>query len=283
MHVVQACLALLALAGTTVFAIRAGRRHAYIPVGWLWYVGTLVPVIGLVQAGGQAMADRYMYVPSIGLFVIVAWGVAELGARWRYGRAALPWAAACAMVACAAAARAQVQYWSDSVSLWQHALDVTEGNWVAENNMGGALLKQGRVAEAAPYFNEALRINPHSAEAQANLGMALMGTGKLDEAGQRFAAAVRMEPGYAQAHDGLGSALSGQGRLDEAVAQYQEALRIIPDYAEAHNDLGVALGRQEKLNDAIHEFEEALRIKPDYKDAMDNLKLALAMRGKAGQ
>jgi protein O-mannosyl-transferase len=132
----------------TVLAIRAGRSHGYFLAGWLWYVGTLVPVIGLVQVGDQSMADRYTYIPLIGLFVAIAWGAVELAARWQYGRIALPAAALLALLGCAAVARAQVGYWSDSTALWRRALEVTEGNYVAHKNLGGVLVKQGKTGEA---------------------------------------------------------------------------------------------------------------------------------------
>ena len=307
-------LGALLLIGVTIFAIRAGRRHGYLPVGWLWYVGTLIPVIGLVQVGDQSLADRYTYVPLIGLFLIVAWGAPDLAVRWRYGKSALPFVAACALLACAALARAQVLYWSDSTALWQHAIEVTEGNYTAHNNLGGVLVKQGRADEAIPHFAEALRIRPTFAlaqnnmgmalmwqgkldeaaryfgealrnqadyvDAQNNLGMALMWQGKLDEAVRHFHEALRLKPDYAEAHGKLGNALAGQGRVDEAIAEYTEALRLKPGLAEVHNDLGVALGRQGKLDEAAQHFVEALRIRPDYADASANLKLALASLGK---
>jgi tetratricopeptide (TPR) repeat protein len=210
--VLQAALGALLLIGVTVLAIRAGRRHGYVLTGWLWYLGTLVPVIGLVQVGGQSMADRYTYVPLIGLFVILAWGAAELAGRWRYGRTALPVAAACLLAACAVLARAQAAYWSDGATLWQHALEVTEHNYVAHANLGGILLKQGKTDEAIAHFVAAQRIKPDLAEAQADLGMAYLSQGKFDEAAQRFAAALRIDPNYVEAHATLGNALAGRGR-----------------------------------------------------------------------
>jgi Flp pilus assembly protein TadD len=307
-------LAAMLLIGVTILALRAGRRRGYLLAGWLWYVGTLIPVIGLVQVGDQSMADRYAYVPLIGLFVIAAWGAAELAARWRWGRRALPAVAACVLLGCAAVARAQVGYWSDSATLWRHALEVTEDNYVAHNNLGGLLAKEGRSGEAIAELNEALRIRPRYALAQNNLGMALMGQGRLDEAAgrlgeavrldpdfaqaqanlgmvlirqgrlaeasERFAEAVRIKPGFAEAHDGLGRALAGQGRVEEAIGQYNEALRLKPDYAEAHNDLGEAFGSEGKLNEAAQQFAEALRLAPDYAEAHNDLGVAFGQQGR---
>jgi tetratricopeptide (TPR) repeat protein len=278
--VLQALLGALLLTGTTLLAIRAGRRHGYFLTGWLWYLGTLVPVIGLAQVGGQSMADRYTYVPLIGLFVIIAWGAPELAGRWRYGRAALAGAAACVLLACAALARAQAGYWSDGVTLWQHALEVTEHNYAAHANLGGILLKQGKTDEAIAHFVAAQRIKPDLAEAQADLGMAYLSQGKFDEAAQRFAAALRIDPNYAEAHATLGNALARQGKVEEAIGEYKEALRLRPAYAEAYNDLGVALGLEGKLYDAGRQFAEAIRINPGFAEAHDNLGNALAGQGK---
>jgi Flp pilus assembly protein TadD len=313
----RACLGLLLLIGVTILAIRARRRHGYFLAGWLWYVGALVPVIGLLQVGRQSMADRYTYVPLIGLFVVVAWGAPELAARWRPGRLALPAVAVCVVLACAALARAQVRYWSDSTALWQHELDVGDDRPEAYDSLGKALTRQGKLDEAVPRFVEALRINPGFAEAQSDLGVALTRQGKLDEAGrrfvealrlkpgyaeaqnnlgvvlyrqgkfdeavQRFVEALRINPGYAQAHDGLGVVLYRQGKSDEAVLQFVEALRINPDYAEAHSDLGVTLSRQGQLDEAVRQFVEALRIEPGFAQASSNLKLVQAMQRKAGR
>jgi Flp pilus assembly protein TadD len=281
--VLQASIGALLLIGVTILAIRAGQRHGYFLVGWLWYVGTLIPVIGLVQVGGQSMADRYTYVPLIGLFLIVAWGAPELVARWRYGRLALPAVAACVLLACATLAKAQVRYWTDTTALWRHALEVAEDNYLAHNNLGGILLKQGRAGEAITHFAEALRIRPHFVKAEANLGMALMEQGKLDGAEQRFVEALRIEPGLAEAHSGLGKALAGQGRLSEAIAQYTEALRLRPGDAETRHDLGKALAEQERVEEAIAQYTEALRLKANFAEAQADLGMALMWQGRVDE
>jgi tetratricopeptide (TPR) repeat protein len=278
--VIEASLGALAIIGIAIFVVRSGRRHGYLPVGWLWYLGTLVPVIGLVQVGGQSMADRYTYVPLTGLFLIAAWGAPEVLSRWRYGKSLLPVMAVCVLLACAALSRAEVQYWSDGAALWQHALENSENNYTAHNNLGGILLKQGRANEALPHFAEALRIKPDLAVAQANLGMALMSLGRPDQAAPHFIEAQRIDPNYPDAHDGLGNALATQGRVREAAEQFSEALRLRPDYPAAHNDLGVALARQGKLDEAARQFAEAVRVKPDFADAYHNLGNALAGQGR---
>ncbi len=245
--VLQASLGALLLIGVTAMAVRAGRRNGYILVGWLWYVGTLVPVIGLVQVGDQSMADRYTYVPLIGLSLIAAWGIPELVARWRFGKRALPIVAGCILLACAALAEAQVRYWSDDVALWQHALTVTRDNYVAEDNLAVALATQGRAGEAVLHFAEAFRIRPSladSASAQNNLGMALMLEGKLDEAALHFVQALRIEPDSAEAHYGLGAVLLSQRKPGEAVHHFTEALRIKPGFTQARDGLNLAQAMQ---------------------------------------
>jgi tetratricopeptide (TPR) repeat protein len=276
----QACLGALLLIGMTLFAIRAGRRHGYLLTGWLWYVGTLIPVIGLVRVGDQSMADRYAYVPLIGLFLIAAWGAPDFVARWRYGRLALPVAAACILLTCAALANAQIGYWNGDTALWQHALDATADNYLAENNVGEILMKQGRTGEAIPHFVEALRIKPDCAEAQNNLGAVLMGQGKLDDAAQHFVEALRIRPGLADAQYNLGMVRLRQGKLDDAARHFIEALRIKPDVADAQNNLGAVLMEQKKLDEAAQRFGEALRIKPDLVEAQNNLGMVLTRQGK---
>jgi protein O-mannosyl-transferase len=272
--------ALLTLVGISVAVIWAGARHPYLPIGWLWYLGTLVPVIGLIQVGDQAMADRYTYVPLIGLFIVVAWGIPDLLAHWPLQRIALPVAAGLVILACAIAARSQLQYWKDSTTLWTRALAVTTGNNIAHNNLAIVLADQGKLDEAIAHYSEALRIKPDYATARNNLGLALADEGKLDEAIAHYSEALRIKPDYADALNNWGAALAAEGKLDEAIAHYSEALRIKPDYAGAHNNWGIALASEGKSEEAIAHFSEALRIKPDYADAHNNWAGVLASEGK---
>lgn len=310
-------LAVLLLPAITASAVIAARRHRYVLVGWLWYLGTLVPVIGLVQVGIQSMADRYTYVPFIGLFIIVAWGVPDLARALPRTRIALPAAAAAVIGACAVTAHAQVQYWHDSLVLWEHAARVTpqaphvetalgsvlaEKGRVAEakalytdaiqrepqfaeahNKLGVLLADQGQPAEAIPHYEAALRFKPSLAEAQYNLGNALAAQGKLDDAILRYRAALRLRPDDAAAHNGLGSAFDDQGRIDDAIAEYKVALRLKPNFADAHINLGAARAKQGRPDDAIAEFLEALRIDPSQADAHYNVAVMLNSKGRTAE
>jgi Flp pilus assembly protein TadD len=271
----------LALLGVTAVVVWGSRRRPYLAVGWFWYVGTLVPVIGLVQVGLQSMAaDRYTYVPLIGLFVMLAWGIPDLVARWPEGRRAMPVVTGLAIAACVVVATLQVRHWRDSEALWTRAVEVTHDNHRAHNDLGNILGAQGRVDEAVAHYTEALRIKPDFVEAYINLGNLRATQGRVDEAIARYADALRIRPGFAAAHNNLGFMLATQGRADEAIAHYEAALRASPDFVEAHRNLGIALAAQGSVDQAMREFREAVRIKPDDAEAHYRLGLLLADQGK---
>jgi len=271
----------LVLACITAWVIRAAPKRPYLVVGWLWYLGTLVPVIGLIQVGEQAMADRYTYIPLIGLFIMVAWGIPELVSGWRYQSALLIIAPAILLPILMISARLQVGYWHNSVTLFEQALRVTSSdNSMAHNNLGVALSDQGKLKEAAAHYAEALRINRDYADAHNNLGTIFTNQGRLKEAVVHYTKALRIKPDFAKAHYNLGKALFNQGKLKEAEVHYTEALRIKPDLAEAHTGLGITLANQGGFKEAVAHFIEALRIKPDYANAHTNLGIALAKQGR---
>src|SRR5262245_32702583 len=263
----------LFLAGVTVLVIRAVRRRPYLAVGWLWYLGTLVPVIGIVQVGLQSMADRYTYIPIIGLSIMIAWGIPDLLATWRWRSVALGISAAVVLLACAVGTWAQVRHWRNSTTLFEHALNVTARNWVAHGNLGIVVAGQGKIAEARAHYAEALALKPEYAEAHNNLGFHLADEGKIADAISHYWAALRLKPDYAEAHYNLGIALAKLGKIKEATEHFSAAVRIRPDYAEAHNNLGIALATQGQVNEAIARFSEALRLKPDFVEAQRNLDL----------
>ena len=276
----QAGLAAALLAGVSILVLRSLRSCPYLATGWLWYLVTLAPVIGLVQVGAQARADRYMYVPMVGLSIMLGWGAADWLRRAPRFRPALAVAAVAACLSTAVLAAAQVQHWKDSQALFGHALAVTDGNYLAHHNLGVALAEMpGRLPYAIAHYRAALAIRPDSARVHTDLGSALAKLpGGLSEAAGEYREALRLSPDSAIPHNNLGNALARiPNRLPEAIAEYQAALRIDPDYAEAHNNLGFALAQVPgRLPDAIREYREALRIRPDYAEAHANLAAALS-------
>jgi tetratricopeptide (TPR) repeat protein len=229
--------AALLLAAATIAALRAVRSAPWLAVGWGWYAGMLVPVIGLVQAGNQAMADRYTYLPLVGLFIAAAWGLYAAAERLAIPPRATAAAAAALLAALALASWRQAGYWRDSSALFTHALEVTGDNWVGRSVLGEKALEAGRWAEAADHFRAVLRVEPFSVEARNNLGAALMKQGKVDEAVSFLEETVRMNPRVAGVRFNLGLALKQQGRLDEAAAQFREVLRISPGDRAAQRQL----------------------------------------------
>jgi tetratricopeptide (TPR) repeat protein len=274
----QVALAASVLALGSWLVVGEARRRPYLAVGWLWFLGTLVPVIGLVRAGDQAMADRFTYVPQVGLLVMAVWGAAELaGARWR---AAATGVALASVAACMAVTSVQLGHWRNSATLFTHALAVTHENHVAHTNLGEVLVREGRIAEAERHFAEALRIRPAYAKAQVNYGMALAHRGERAAAVRHYAEAVRLDPGGAMAHYNWGLLLAERGALDEAIVHYREALRLDPDYAKAHTNLGWALAAQGKREEAVAEYRAALRLRPDLATAHNNLAVTLEDLGR---
>ncbi|MDY6974117.1 MAG: tetratricopeptide repeat protein [Thermodesulfobacteriota bacterium] len=271
----QSAGAVLLLAGISVTVIRAARQAPYLAMGWLWYVGTLVPVIGLVQVGSQSMADRFAYIPLVGLFIIIIWGVADIGAKLRFGRIVLPFFAVAVILALMFSARVQARHWNNSIALFEHAVDVTPRNHVAHVNLGLALTRKGNLEEAGIHYAEAIRLKPGLPKPRYNLATVLARQGRFDEAIAQFSEALRIKPDYAEAHLNLGVAFEQQGRLSDAVFHFSEALRIRPDYARAHLNLAVGLERQGRLSTAVFHYREALRIRPDYAKAHPNLAVFL--------
>ena len=270
----------LVLCGITTLAIWRWRRSPYLAVGWFWFLGTLVPVIGLVQVGMQSMADRYTYVPLIGLFVALTWGAWEIfGGRIQYK---FIWATvACGILAvCFRLTTSQAGYWRNSETLFAHALQVTRNNPVAEYSYGAALVPQNRVDEAFPHFEEAVRLKPDYAEAHNNIGLTLVLRGKFDEAIEHYRTALQAKPGSGETHYNLGRVLAMAGRSDEAVTEYQTALNLQPHMLEARNSLGIVLGEQGKFDEASAQFQEILRRKSDYADAHFNFGNLLLRQGR---
>ncbi|MGO9231916.1 MAG: tetratricopeptide repeat protein [Bryobacteraceae bacterium] len=286
----QIALSALLLVGVSMVVLRQRRSRPYLAVGWLWYLGTLVPVIGLIQVGAQARADRYTYLPMVGLSIMLVWGLPEV----LKSKVAIS-GAIVACLACAVLCEAQIQYWRNSETLFRHALDVTSSNYLAHHNLGVAFADEGRFPEAIKQYQAALQIEPNAANVQTDYGNALAKSGRIPEAIEHYEAALRVLPDSPITHNDLANALAAApGSVPEAIAEYQTALRLKPDYEEARKNLaqvqsnaaemqysmGVDLARSRKPEAAIPHFEEALRLKPDYVDAHNNLGVVLAGAGR---
>ena len=308
------------LAGGFMLAVSVlvfvGRRRApFALMGWLWFCGTLAPVIGLVQAGEQAMADRYTYLPAIGVLVIIVWGACNLTGRWQHSVIVQTAVVLTAVIMCVGATRQQLGYWKDDETLWRHALEVTPKNYFAHKSLGDAFLHQGRLDDAIAQYQDCIGLNPNFASVYGNFGTALLAKGQLDEAARQFQQAVRLNPRNAEAYYNLGTAFLKQGRLDdairqfqlaiqlksdepdyhynlatalrkhgltdEAIFQYQEVLRLNSDDPEAHNNLGILLSLKGQTQKAIHQYHEALRLKPDFPAARTNLDNLLGAKPKS--
>jgi len=221
----------LALAGIFILVIRSAPAHRYLAVGWLWFIGTLIPVIGLVQVGSQAWADRYTYLPLTGIFIMVSWGSAELLTRRQYRKIVLGTSAVALFAALMICSRMQLRYWRNSIALFEHALKTTKNNAVMHYDLGIELKAQGKLDEAISHYRQALQIKPDYADAYNNLGYTLGLQGKFDEAISCLHEALRLNPSHCEAHNNLGLAFQLQGNFDEALRHYRQALQSKPDWA----------------------------------------------------
>jgi protein O-mannosyl-transferase len=270
----RVAVSLLAIGGITALALRTYRTAPFLAVGWLWYLGTLVPVIGLVQVGGQGMADRYTYVPLIGIFVAVAWGLDLVAERSRFLRSAVAVAACAWLVALAVVARVQLGTWADRETLFRHALAVTSDNWLAHHNLGTILFNQGKPEDAVVQLTECLRIQPNYTEAHYNLGLALEKLGRHSEAIAEFERALALRPTFGKAHNNLAIILAGQGRTDEAIGHLREAIRIDPSAEKAYFNLGNVLLQTGRAAEAAEALEQAIQLEPDDAAAAESLREA---------
>ena len=270
----------LLLISVTVFVVSVWRRFPYLFVGWFWYIGTLVPVIGLVKVGSFAMADRYTYVSLIGLFIIVAWGVSDFFKKWKYQKIFLGVSATIILTALTAYTYLQLMHWQNSITLFENAAKVTKNNYLAHNNLGIALEKKGLIDEAIGYYSEALRIKPDYAKALNNMGAALEKKGLIDEAIGYYSEALRIKPDYAKALNNMGAALLKKGSYDEAVLHFKKALKINPQQTDAVNNLANVLFFKGKPGKAICLYREILKIDSENSDAQYNLAYMLSTQGK---
>ncbi|HZY85526.1 MAG TPA: tetratricopeptide repeat protein [Gemmataceae bacterium] len=270
----------LFLAVVTALVLGPGRRRPYLAVGWLWYLGTLVPVIGLVQVGGQAMADRYTYVPLIGLFLLLTWGVTDLALAWRLPRGYLAAAAAVALSACAALTWVQVGHWESNLRLWQHAAAVTEGNAQAHINLGAAYARRGQLSAARREYESAVAVNPRYAMPHFNLATVLAKMGRPAEALAEYRKAAELDPENAHPHNNLGDLLRSLGRPEEAVAEYRRAVALDRTDAYPHNNLGILLAELGRREESLAEFRRAVELAPEDPVPRGNLAAALQEEGR---
>ena len=305
--------AALLLLGITAFCFSQRKIRPYLIVGWLWFLGTLVPVIGLVQVGGQIMADRYFYVPSIGLFIAIVFGLADIAKSWRVAPLLSGGIAVGVLLILATLTNAQAQRWRDSFTLFEHTLAVTPPNLRIENSLALAMGASGKYDEAAAHFEKTLQIDPSFYDGLVGMGVTRAFQGRMPEAIGYFQAAIRSQPDTPKAHVQLALALWKQnndqaafeemrrasqlapndadiradfglalelvGQIPEAIEQLHEALRMNPNNAEAHGNLGLALLASGKARESVPEFEMALHLKPELKGAADNLRRAQSQLG----
>jgi tetratricopeptide (TPR) repeat protein len=276
----KAAIALVVLAAALIAAVMARNRMPYLLVGVLFYLVTLLPVIGLIQVGGQAIADRYTYIPLIGIFVAISWRIADLAERFPHMRKAIHLAAIALLAFYAAAASMQIGYWKDDKTLYSHSLAVTQDNSFAHNILGIAYEKEGKGELAVKEYNESLRLNPDDSGTHRNLGITLNNLlGMPAEALYHFEIANRLQPRNPFTHFQMAKALMNLGRIREAVAEYQKALEIEPNDPFFHNELGMALLQLNDIDAAVSQLSEALRLMPSYGQAAANLQFALSMKG----
>jgi Tfp pilus assembly protein PilF len=306
----QIIAAALLLIGITALCFSQRKIRPYLIVGWLWFLGTLVPVIGIVQVGGQIMADRYFYIPSIGLFIALVFSLADIAKRWRVVPVLSIGIVGTVLLVLATLTNAQIHRWHDSFTLFEHTLAVTPPNLRIENSLALAMGASGRYDQAAAHFEKTLEIDPNFYDGLVGMGVTRAMQSRILEAIPYFQAAIRSQPELPKAHVQLALALWKQnddqaafeemrrasqlapndadiradfglalelvGRTPEAIDQLHEALRMNPNNAEAHGNLGLALLASGKAQESIPEFELALRLKPELKGAADNLRRAQA-------
>jgi tetratricopeptide (TPR) repeat protein len=308
--------AVMVLVVLTSATLIGRRKCPYMLVGWLWYLGMMVPVSGLLQMGMETMADRFTYLPQIGLCIALTWGLADASRSLPYRRSVCGVVAALILMVLMGCAWRQTSFWRDNETLWNHTLACTSPNSVAHHALGNTFLGLGQIDKAIEQYQAAIAIEPDYAMAHYNLGVALASLGRLDEAIEQYEKAVqlqpndaatqnnlgnallirgqiemgmlhcqealRIDPEFAEAHFNIGNVLYYRGRVDEAIVEYRKALKTKPAFAEVHYYLGIALAKSGQLDDAIAEYREALKIAPLLEDARQNLGIALSLKQRTG-
>jgi tetratricopeptide (TPR) repeat protein len=279
----QIAIAVLLLGGISILVFLYSRQHPYLLVGWFWYLGTLVPVIGIVQVGNQSIADRYAYVPFIGLFIIIAWGGYQVSSKIRYAKVLTALVATFIVMMFAAATYSQVKVWKNSVTLFEDALKSNPDNYLAYNVLGLEAVNRGEHELALSYYYMALKINPRFDPAYNNTGNLLIKMGRPYDAIRNYEKALKINKMSVEAHYNLGVALLQENYLEGAIAHFREAVELRRDYVEAHNNWGVALMKMGNIQKAVAHFKEALRLNPRHPEALKNIKNAISMQKKINE
>ena len=270
--------------GISILAIRLWRRVPYLALGWFWYLATLTPIVTFGETDAWPIAaDHFTYVPLIGIFIIMAWGFADMAKGMSYRRIILAFGAGLVLSSLMVLAWSQTRHWRNSLTLFGHAVRVSPQNPIAHNQLGFALARKGDFAEAIKHLNDTLQINPDDAETHTYLGLVMDEQGRFQEAIRHFSEALRSTPGYGKAHSSWGLALTRRGLHIEAIPHFREALKVDPDDAEIHNNLGVALYGLGQFEEALHHYTVALRIRPRYEDAHKNLAKLLWLTGGSSE
>jgi len=304
----------LLIAGLSFLAIRMLNQYKYMAVGWFWYLGTLIPVIGLIQVGAQSMADRYTYIPLTGLFIMLAWGISDLLKKWHYRKTVLAVCTIILLFTFSTRSYFQIRHWENSAAVFKNAIQTTKNNWLAYRELGLALMRDDKLDDAVFYYKKALQIRPKYLTALDNLGMTLYrlekfeealfyyskalkidpknagihnntaniltALGKLEEAIKHYKKAVLIDSEFADAHYNLANVLAVQGQLDKAVLYYESAIKKNSEYSDAYYNLGCILFRQKKYKEALVNFTQVIKINPDYKQAYNQIGIILLQRGK---
>jgi tetratricopeptide (TPR) repeat protein len=264
----------------TILVCKYFKKYPYLPVGWFWYLGTLIPVLGIVQIGEHTMADRYAYVTFIGLFVIIAWGAEQISSKKIYLKKPFIFASVLIIVLLSVATYNQIKLWANTATLFEDALKKDPNNYVAYAVIGREMLNNGENEKALYCYDIALKLNPGFYGAYINEGLVLMTMGKRYHALKFFEKAMRLDKFSADAYYDIGLFYMADNKLDESIPYFIKAIEIKPDYKEAYNDLGVVLVKKGRIQEGIFQFEKALHINPYYKTSQKNLQIALEMNKK---
>ncbi|MGD0786228.1 MAG: tetratricopeptide repeat protein, partial [Sedimentisphaerales bacterium] len=269
--VLYAVISAILLLAVTIIVLRFVKNRRYLVTGWFWYLGTLIPVLGIVQVGNHAMADRYTYITLIGLFVIIAWLLPELLVKWPQRKIALGISMVIVLTALGICAYRQTSFWNNNLTLFSHTIEVTQNNYIAYNSLGSVYNGLGRYDEAIEYYKQAIKTEPGYAAAYNNLGVAYSSIGRYKDAIDTFKQTIEIRTDYAEAYYNLGFAYDKFGLAANAIDTYKQTVKIKPDYAEAYNNLGVAYAKLGRLPEAIDAFKQAIKIEPDLAEAHRNL------------